>query len=131
MKEIAHRKKGKTKHHEEYFIMKKIKNDIKNRVILKYAATYNHPEPPTTIHNHPQSSATTHNHPQPSTTILSFPELLISTHNHPQPPRTTQKSTHKQPKNHQQSPTTIHNHPKRTQKSQNLSQAVMLLHFRC
>ena len=28
-----------------------------------------------------------------------------------------------------QPPTTIHNHPKITQKSQNLSQAVMLLHL--
>ena len=45
--------------------------------------------------------ATTHNHPQPSTI----------THHQAQPP------------------TTIHNHPKITQKSQNLIQAVMLLHL--
>ena len=38
-------------------------------------------------------------------------------HNYPQPPK--------------ESPTTIHNHPKITQKSQNLSQTVVLFHFRC
>ena len=56
------------------------------------------------------------NHLQPPTTI----------HNHPQPPNTIQKTTH----NHSQTSTTIHNHPKITQKSQDLSQTVMLLHFR-
>ena len=33
-------------------------------VILKYAITLNHLQPPTNIHNHPPSLATTHNHPQ-------------------------------------------------------------------
>ena len=53
--------------------------------------------------------ATTQNHPQPSRT----------THNHPQS-RTISY-------NHLESPKISHSHPKTTQKSQNLSQLVMLL----
>ena len=99
-------KRHMTKHHEENFqalIMKKSKNDVKNRVILKYATTYSHPQPPNTIRNHSQPSATTHNHPnhpQPSTTIQDFPKRPTTTHNHPQPPTTIQKSIHKHPQNH-------------------------------
>ena len=60
-------------------------------------------KPPKITQNHPQPTITTHNHLQSPTTI----------HDQPQPP------------------TTIHNHPKGTEKSQKLSQTVMLLHFRC
>ena len=107
------------KHHEEKFqalIMKKSKNDIKNRIILKYATTHSHPQPPKTIRNHSQSSATTHNHPnhpQPSTTIQDFSKRPTATHNHPQPPTTIQKSTHKHPQNH-------HNNPKLSTTTQKL-----------
>ena len=66
---------------------KKLKRAILERVILKYATTCNHPQPPTAIHNHPQPSKINHNHPQPSTT----------THSHLQPPTTTQKTTHNHP----------------------------------
>ena len=48
-------------------------------VLLKYATTHNHPQPPKIIHNHPQPSTTTHNHPK----------------NHPQPPKIA-KTCHKQ-----------------------------------
>ena len=90
-----------------------------------------HPQPPTTTHNYPQSSTITYNHPhlskithnqtQPSATTQK------TTHNHPQPPTTIQNY----PKIHPRPSTTIRNHPKITQKSQNLSKTVMLLHFRC
>ena len=72
-------------------------------VILKYATTHNHPQPPSTTHSHPQPSTTTLNHPQPSTTI----------HNHPQPPT----AIHNHPENHPQPLTTINDHPKITQKA--------------
>ena len=111
------------------------------RVILKYATTHNHLQPSTTTHNHPQPpknypkkskhvtsttiykqpSTTIHNHPQPSTTIHNYPQLSTTTHNHPQPTTTIHK--------HLQPPTAIHNHPKITQKSQNVSETVMLLHL--
>ena len=65
--------------------------------------------------------ATTHNNPQPPTTFQNYPE----------PPTTTKKTTHNPPENHLQLPITIHKYPKVTQKIQNLSQTVMLLHFRC
>ena len=66
-----------------------------------YTKVCNHPQPPTSIRNHTQASTTNHNHLQ----------LPTTTNNYPQPPTTT------------------HNHPKITQKSQNLSQTVMLLHL--
>ena len=96
-------------------------NAIFQRVILKYETTHKHPQPPTTICNRLQQSTTPYNHPEPPTVIrkyLQTPKKPPATiHSHPQSPTTTQK--------------TPHNHPKVTLKSQNLSQTVMLLHFRC
>ena len=53
------------------------------RVILKYATTHNHLQPPTTIHKYPQPPTTMHKYPKSSTAF----------HNYPQPPTTTQKTT--------------------------------------
>ena len=94
-------------------------------VILKYVTTHNHPKPLTTIHNHPK------NHPQPSATSHNHPQLPKTIHNHPQLPKKPPTNIHSYPKNHPQPTTTIQNHPKITRKSQDLSQTVMLLHFRC
>ena len=88
-------------------------------VILKYATTHSHPQPSTT------TQITTHNHPQPPTTTQK------TTHNHPQLPRKPPTTIHNYPENHPQPSTTIHNQPKITKKSQDLSQTVVLLHFRC
>ena len=52
---------------------------------MGYTKVCNHPEPPTTIHNHPN------NYPQTSTTTHNYPK------NHPQPSTTTQKTTHNHP----------------------------------
>ena len=60
-----------------------------------------------TSHNHPQLPTTTCNYSQPPKTIHNYPE------NQPQPSRTN------------------HNHSEITQKNQDLSQTVVLLHFRC
>ena len=82
-------------------------------VILKYATTYNHPQPSITTHNHPQPPTTTHNHPQPSTTTHNYSQLSTITYNHPQQPTTI----HNQPQpsttshNQPQPSTTTHNHP--------------------
>ena len=51
---------------------------------------------------------------QPPITILNNPK------NHPQPPATSHDKS-----------TTTHSYPKNNQKSQNLSQTVTLLHFKC
>ena len=59
---------------------------INKRVLLTtYATTHNHPQPPTTIHNHSQTFTTTHNNPKLPTTI----------HNHPHPPKNHPKVTQK------------------------------------
>ena len=71
---------------------------------LGYTKVCNHPQPPTNTHSHKQPSTTTK---KPPTTTCNYPK------NHPQPS------------------TAIYNHPKITQKGQDLSQTVMLLHFRC
>ena len=96
-------------------------NTLFQRVILKYATTHKHPQPPATICHHLQPSTIPYNHPPPPTVIrkyLQSPKKPPATiHSHPQSPTTTQKTTH--------------NHRKVTLKSQNLSQTVMLPHFRC
>ena len=102
-------------------------------VILQYATTHNHSQPstttqkathnysqpPTSVRNHSQPLTTVHNHLQPPAAIHDHPK---TTHNHPQPPP---------PHNHPQPSTTMHNYLKTTQKSENLSETVMSLHFRC
>ena len=81
---------------------------------MDYNKVCNHPQPPKTIRNHPQTTKTTQDHPQPPTTINNHPQLsTVIQKNYPQPS------------------TIIHNHPKITPKRQNLSQTVMLLHFKC
>ena len=113
-------------------------------MILKYAITHNHPQPlktthnysqlSTTTHNPPHLLTTTHNHPQPpkkpSTTTHNQPQLPTTIYNHPQQLKKPHTTIHNYPKNYPQPSTTIHN-PKIIQKSQDLSQIVMLLHFRC
>ena len=87
--------------------------------------THNHPQLPTTTHNYPQPSTTTCNHPQPPTTIDNHPQPPTS-HNYPQPPKKLPTIIH----NHPQPSKTTRNHPKITQKNQDLSQTLMLPHFR-
>ena len=94
-------------------------------------------QPPTTTHNHSQPPKTTCNSPQlgcsksypyPAmcqfhlTEICSRERLLVNKYF---------ERGYTKVCNHTQSSTTIHNHPKIAPKSQNLSQIVMLLHFRC
>ena len=76
--------------------------------------TRNHPQPPkkppTTVRNHLQPPAAIHDHPK----------------NHPKP-----STTPSPPHNHPQPSTTMHDYLKTTQKSKNLLETVMSLHFRC
>ena len=73
MKEIAHMKKGKTKHHEEDFqalIMKKNQEWYQKS---GYTKVCSHLQPSRTTHNHPQPPTILRNHPQPPTTIHNYP----------------------------------------------------------
>ena len=97
-------------------------NNFMQKLEVGYTKVCNYPQPSTT------TQKTTHNHPQPAITIHNYPKLST---NHPQLPKKPPTNIHSYPKNHPQPTTTIQNHPKITQKSQDLSQTVMLLHFRC
>ena len=73
---------------------------------------------PTTTRNHPQPPK------KPPTTVRSDPR----------PPKKPPKTIHNPlppPHNHPQPSTTMHDYLKTTQKSKNLSETVMSLHFRC
>ena len=104
--------------------------NVFQRVILRYATTHNHPQLSTTIYNHPKPLINVHHHSKlPTTThtgytrVCNHPQQSTTTHNHPQPPQKNTRHNHPQPSN------TTHNDLKVTQKRQNLSQTVILMHL--
>ena len=72
----------------KYFLNTNDHQLIKNRVILKYATSHNHSQPPTTTHSHPQppknppttTQKTTHNYSELSTTTQKLPKKAENCH---------------------------------------------------
>ena len=60
-----------------------------------YTKVCNHPQPPITIYNHLQQSATTHSQPQPP---KNHPQQPTTNHNDPKNHRHHSKITPKKPK---------------------------------
>ena len=72
-----------------------------------YTKVCNHPQSPTTIHNHLKT------HPQPSTTTHNHPQLPTTFQHHPQLPKKPPTTIHI----YQQLSPTIHNYPKNDPKN--------------